>query len=92
MLFSHNQILFTEKSHKKQIPLLTGAIYGLERIGPIRGIDLRNDTITPKKSPNRARIPKHSIANPIIEYLSKINTIPAKKQRDPRALLGRAKK
>lgn len=71
---------------------LTGAIWGLESRGPITGIDLRNDTMTPKKSPNRAKIPKHSIRNPMMGCLNRISPIPSRKQIVPFAFCGRAKK
>lgn len=67
-------------------------MYGLDNRGPITGKDLRKVTITPKKSPNKAKIPKHSIAKPTNEYFIRIKMIPKKKKTDPRILLGLEKK
>lgn len=62
---------------------LTGAIRGELRIGPIMGRDLKNPIMTPKKSPNRIRMPNSSIMNPINEYLNKISPTPRMKHTVP---------
>jgi hypothetical protein len=67
---------------------LTGAIWGELRIGPIMGRDLKNPIMTPKKSPNRIRIPKSSIINPINAYLNKINATPRMKHTEPFSFCG----
>lgn len=71
---------------------ITGAITGCDKIGPIIGIDLKNCTITPKKSPNKPIIPNDSIMKPMNVHLIKIKIIPNKKKIDPRLLFGLVKK
>jgi len=54
-------------------------------------MDLKNWTITPKKSPNRPTIPSDSIINPRNVHLIRIRNIPNRKKIDPRLLFGLVK-
>lgn len=66
----------------------TGAITGCDSIGPMIGMDLRNWTITPKKSPNSPKIPNDSIMKPRKVCFIRINSIPKIKKIEPRLLFG----
>lgn len=70
----------------------TGATNGCDNNGPIIGIDLKNWTTTPKKSPNNPNIPIVSMMNPVNVHLERIIKTPRVKQMEPRLLLGLVKK
>ncbi len=52
------------------------------------GIERKNCTIVPKKSPNKPKIPKLSTTKPMKDHFNKMSTIPRQKQNVPRSLLG----
>lgn len=68
-----------------------GAIYGLDKKGPIIGRDLKKLTMTEKKSPNNDTMPKLSRANPINDLFANIKMIPPTKHINPFVLLRRVK-
>ena len=55
------------------------------------GIDLKNCTITPKKSPKRFTIPSDSIIKPKNVHFIKIIKAPTRKKSEPRLLFGLVK-
>lgn len=68
-----------------------GATLGLVSSGPMTGSCRKNDTTTPKKSPNRFRIPNISIKNPTNERRYRIRIIPRANRTVPLTLRGRVK-
>lgn len=69
-----------------------GATTGCDNTGPITGKDLKNCTITPKKSPNKPTIPRDSTRNPTNVHFIRISSTPNTKNIDPRLLAGLVKK
>ncbi|EGA77272.1 Got1p [Saccharomyces cerevisiae VL3] len=61
-------------------------------MGPIMGIDLKNCTMTPKKSPKRPIIPRDSIIKPKNVHFNSIKKAPTRKNSEPRLLFGLVKK
>lgn len=86
------QFIYTGRTLTPAILSRTGAITGWESNGPIIGKDLKNWTITAKKSPNKPNIPKLSIKNPKNDLFVKIKNIPNKKQTLPLIFWGLEKK
>lgn len=86
----HNNIVidYTGRTLTPASLSTTGAITGWESIGPMIGIDLRNWTITPKKSPKSPTIPSDSIIKPRNVCFISIKRIPKTKKMDPRLLFG----
>lgn len=69
-----------------------GATTGCDSTGPITGKDLKNCTITPKKSPNNPTIPRDSSKNPTNVHFIRISSTPNTKNIVPRLLAGLVKK
>lgn len=67
---------------------MVGAIKGWLNKSPMYGIDLRNCTIVPKKSPKRPSIPKLSMINPKNDLFIKIKSIPMQKHMVPLIFVG----
>lgn len=70
---------------------MVGAMTGLLKTSPTYGIDRKNCTMVPKKSPKRPKMPKLSTMNPINERFMRINTMPSPKNTVPLILVGRVK-